>query len=145
MASYLADVNFAIALFHARHAHNRAAISWLAKQGPDVSILLCRVVQMGLLRILTNSSWLKEDVLTAAAVWKAWDELLTDSRFAEVEEPPGLENAWRLLTKPLPAGKSAETDTYLAAFALAGDYRLVTFDRDFAAFAGVDAEILAPL
>ena len=106
-----------------------------------VSVVLCRITQMAALRVLTNSSWLKEDVLTAAAVWDAWDLLLTDYRFALVQEPSLLEKEWRNLARSFPPGRCAETDTYLAAFALAGGYRLLTFDRAFRLYDGLNVEI----
>jgi len=35
------------------------------------------------------------------------------------------------------------TDAYLAAFASSGGYRLVSFDRDFAQFEGLNVRLLA--
>jgi uncharacterized protein len=138
---YLADVNFLIALLHARHALSDRAVAWLGRQEQAGSILLCRVAQMGVLRILTNPTWLKGDVLAATAVWDAWDLLLTDDRFTSIQEPAGLESEWRLVTRDLAAGRNAGTDTYLAAFARAGGYRLLTFDRRFRHLEGLDVEI----
>jgi toxin-antitoxin system PIN domain toxin len=140
--AYLADVNFLVALLHARHAFSAAAVAWLDRQEEPAGILLCRVAQMGVLRILTNPAWLKEDVQPAAAVWQAWDLLLTDDRFARVDEPPRLEAEWRRLTGDFPAGRCAETDTYLAAVARAGGFRLLTFDQGFRRFENLDALIL---
>ena len=140
--TYLADVNFVIALLHERHSASGRAAAWLEDQHEPRSVLLCRVAQMGALRILTNPAWLKEDVLPAHAVWDAWDLLLTDERFARANEPPGLEREWRLVTEGFPAGRCAETDTYLAAFARSGGHRLLTFDRDFRRFEDLDVLIL---
>jgi hypothetical protein len=140
--AYLADVNFLIALLHARHAASERAAAWLDGQEEPRSVRLCRVVQMGALRILTNPAWLQEDVLPARSVWDAWDLLLTDDRFARVSEPPRLEAEWRLLTEEFPVGRCAETDAYLAAFARAGGLRVLTFDRGFRRFEGLDAMIL---
>jgi hypothetical protein len=140
--AFLADVNFIIALLHARHSASERAAAWLAEQDEPRSILLCRVVQMGALRILTNPAWLKEDVLPARAVWEVWDLLLSDDRFARVNEPPNLETEWRRLTEEFAAGRCAETDTYLAAFAGAGGHRVLTFDRGFQSFEGLDLLVL---
>jgi toxin-antitoxin system PIN domain toxin len=140
--AYLADVNFLIALLHERHAASLRAAAWLDSEDEPRNILLCRVAQMGALRILTNPAWLKEDVLPARAVWDAWDLLLTDERFARVNEPSGLEPEWRRVTEELAAGQCAETDTYFAAFARAGGHRLLTFDRGFRRFEGLDVVIL---
>src|ERR1700686_4830486 len=129
--AYLADTNFLIALLHARHAFSEQAVAWLDGQAEPGGILLCRVAQMGALRILTNPAWLKEDSLPAAAIWDAWDLLLTDHRFAPVQEPPRLEEEWRHLTRSFAVGRCAETDSYFAPFARAGGHCLLTFDRGF--------------
>ena len=60
-----------------------------------------------------------------------------------VGEPAGLENAWRTLTTVVPKGKPAETDCYLAAFAITGGHRLVSFDPGLRRFAGVELMVLA--
>jgi toxin-antitoxin system PIN domain toxin len=141
--AYLADVNVLVALLHARHAASARVVAWLDRQEGPATILLCRVAQMGALRILTNPAWMKEDARSAADVWDAWDLLLTDDRFAPVTEPRRLETEWRALTRDLPAGRCAETDTYFAAFARAGSYQLVTLDRGFRQFRDLDPMILA--
>ncbi len=141
--AYLADANFLIALLHARHSFSSRAVAWLGSQEEPGNVLMCRAAQLGVLRILTNPAWLKEDVLPAAAIWDAWDVLLADNRFAFVQEPARLEAEWRHLTRAFPAGRCVETDCYLAAFARAGGYRLLTFDRGFRQFAGLEAEILS--
>jgi len=51
-------------------------------------------------------------------------------------EPVDLEARWRSLTAAFTSGQTAETDAYLAAFAL------TTLDRGFRRFDGLDAEIL---
>lgn len=141
--AFLADVNFLVALLHAGHAHAPTALSWLERHDGRRSILICRVAQMGMLRVLTNPRWLKADVQPAGRVWEAWDGLLDDDRFARVEEPAQLEATWRELTGGFPLGRCAETDTYLAAFARAGGHRLLTFDRGFGEFPGLEVELLS--
>lgn len=134
----LVDVNVLVALMHARHVHSAAAVRWLAGLEDRASVAICRVSQMGVLRILTNPSAMKDDVKSAAEFWVGWDRLIDDERFALVGEPAGLQDAWRTVTAALPKGKSAETDCYLAAFAIAGGHSLVSFDRGLRRFAGVD-------
>ncbi|MCX6360032.1 MAG: hypothetical protein NT029_09505 [Armatimonadetes bacterium] len=73
--------------------------------------------------------------------WRGWDEALTDERLVRVPEPPGLTGRWRALCAALPAGACADTDVYLAALAVAGDFTLVTFDHGFARFAGLQTEL----
>ncbi|MBI2058814.1 MAG: PIN domain-containing protein [Nitrospirae bacterium] len=139
----LCDVNVLVALLHARHVHSARAVSWLSTQEETGSVLVCRVVQMGALRVLTNRSWLKEEVLSAEQFWTGWDKLLGDDRFAMLAEPELLEEAWRRVTVRIPKGQAVETDAYLAALALSTSHRVVTLDRGFRRFPDLQIEFLA--
>jgi toxin-antitoxin system PIN domain toxin len=134
----LVDVNVLVALMHARHVHSGPAVNWLARRDEPGAVAICRVSQMGALRILTHPSAMKEEVKTASEFWDGWQRLMDDDRFVLVGEPAGVENAWRSLTAGLPRGTSAETDCYLAAFAIAGNHSLVSFDRGLRRFAGLN-------
>lgn len=134
----LVDVNVLVALMHARHVHSAPAVRWLARLDEPGAVAVCRVSQMGALRILTHPSAMKDEVKSASEFWDGWERLIGDERFALVGEPAGLQNAWRALTVAVPKGKPAETDCYLAAFAIAGRHSLVSFDRGLRRFAGLD-------
>ena len=141
--SALIDVNVLVALMHERHRHSRKAVAWLEDATERRAIAICRVVQMGTLRILTNPTIMKEDTLTATEFWRGWDRVVADDRFGPVAEPSTFEVVWRSLTSALPRGSTAGTDAYLAAFAIAGRHRLSTFDLGFRRFPELDLEILA--
>ena len=51
----LPDVNVLLALSAEGHVHHKPARLWFYAQLTD-SVAICRVTQMGLLRLLTNSS-----------------------------------------------------------------------------------------
>ena len=139
----LVDVNVLVALMHARHVHSTRAVRWLAGHDEPGTIAVCRVSQMGALRILTHPSAMRDEVKSTSEFWDGWERMMEDDRFALVGEPAGLETAWRALTAALPRGRPAETDCYLAAFAVAGKRTLVSFDRGLRRFAGLDLEIPA--
>ncbi|MCH7615303.1 MAG: PIN domain-containing protein [Nitrospinae bacterium] len=141
MAS-LCDVNVLVALLHARHVHSVRAVAWLEQQAQQGSVFVCRMAQMGALRILTNRQWLKEEVMNAAEFWRGWEMLLSDDRFTMINEPDNLEMMWKKITKPFPKGQIAGTDTYFAAFATAIGHRLVTFDRGFRQYSQLDVDLL---
>lgn len=141
MAS-LIDVNVLIALLHARHRHSPQAVAWLDRQDEIASVLICRVVQMGALRILTHPTVMKKDAMNAGTFWRGWDAVAQDERFAWADEPEIFETVWRELTGKLPAGTSAETDAYLAALSLAGAWKLATFDQGFTRFPNLDLELI---
>jgi predicted nucleic acid-binding protein len=127
---------------HARHVHSPLAVRWLAAQDEPGTIVVCRVAQMGALRVLTHPSAMKDEVKSASEFWGGWRRLLEDDRFALAGGPAGLEDAWRALGASLPKGTPAETDCYLAAFAIAGAHSLVSFDRGLRRFKGLD--VLTP-
>ena len=133
----LVDVNVLVALMHARHVHSARAVRWLAGQDEPGAVAVCRVSQMGALRILTHPAAMKDEVKSASEFWDGWDRMIEDDRFALIGEPAGLETAWRALTAALSRGKTAETDCYLAAFAIAGKHSLVSFDRGLRRFTGL--------
>jgi toxin-antitoxin system PIN domain toxin len=139
----LPDVNVLVALMHKRHVHYAAAWAWVERQQNTDSICICRVVQMGVLRIATQQKILSQFAIHAEQFWTAWDEMLLDTRFEMVHEASALEPIWRNLTVSLPVGVKLDTDTYLAAFAIAGGYTLVTFDRGFQKYPGLKTEILS--
>lgn len=141
---FLADVNLLFALLYAGHSHTSQAIGWLERLGEADRVLLCRVVQMGVLRLLTNPPVMGDEVLTPRQAWSLWDRLGTDPRFAGIDEPPRLESTWRRIDVAARQGGRIETDSYLAAFALSGGFRLVTFDRGFRRYPELDVLILDP-
>jgi toxin-antitoxin system PIN domain toxin len=136
----LPDVNVWIALAIAEHVHHKAAQAWLdTSQGP---IIFCRVTQMGLLRILTNRQALGSDTLSPALAWGAFDAFLRNNRISMSEEPSGLDHHWRISTMHEKQGSNWWTDTYLAAFAYAAGFTLVTFDAKLAARKNVRTHLL---
>jgi toxin-antitoxin system PIN domain toxin len=134
------DVNVWIALAVAEHIHHAAAQEWL--DTGEGSVVFCRVTQMGLLRLLTNRSALGSDTFSTANAWGAFDEFLRNRRITMSEEPPGLEDRWRTATMRERHGSNWWTDTYLAAFASAAGFTLVTFDAQLAGRKNVKTHLL---
>lgn len=131
--SYLPDVNVWLAFAVDTHQHHARAQAWF-RTLPDRSTAMCRVSQMGLLRLLTNRKVLGPDVLTPTAAWEVNDRLLADPRVWFVGEPGGLERLWRTATLPgtAPSSGAGWTDAYLWAFAEAAQLRGITFDHALA-------------
>ena len=61
-----------------------------------------------------------------------------------VAEPEGLEPHWKALAARDTTSPKVWMDAYLAAFAIAGGHQLVTIDRDFQQFPGLDCVVLTP-
>jgi len=127
---YLCDVNVWLAFTNATHQHHAIAKRWFA-ESPDDPVAFCRITQNGLLRLLTNPRVMGSDVLTAPEAWAIYDDLFQTGRVHFASEPPGIELAWREATRDRQSGPNFWTDAYLAAFAIAAGYTVVTFDRGF--------------
>jgi uncharacterized protein len=133
----LPDVNVWLALSVADHAHHSAARRYWYKESAG-HLAFCRVTALGLLRLLTNDHVMGGAPLSTARAWEAY---LAFRRLPEVvlaSDPEGSEAVlapW-LTKERFPA--RLLTDAYLAAFAHAGGFRLVSFDEDFARFDGVE-------
>jgi hypothetical protein len=97
---------------------------------------------MGLLRLLTNQRVLREDVFTPARAWSAFDTFLANTQISSASEPAGLDRQWRTFTAQHHDGSNWWTDAYLAAFAAAGGYTLVTFDAQLASRKHVRTRLL---
>ena len=67
---------------------------------------------------------------------------MSDPRVAFAVEPADIENHWRTFTQHRSFSPQVWSDAYLAAFANAGKLQLVTFDKAFAQYAGLNCTIL---
>jgi predicted nucleic acid-binding protein len=50
----LPDINVLLPLTYGAHVHHAAAVAWLDTVQEDGELVLCRVSQLGLLRLLNN-------------------------------------------------------------------------------------------
>ncbi|MGH2607678.1 MAG: TA system VapC family ribonuclease toxin [Tepidiformaceae bacterium] len=146
MNEFLGDASVWVALALEPHVHHKVAREWLEGVEQAGSVLFCRATQQSFLRLLTTSALMApHDIapLTNESAWATYGALLADPRITLGEEPEGLEPLWRrFASRPSPSPK-LWMDAYLAAFALAGGYRLVTTDRGFRQFHGLDVVVLA--
>jgi uncharacterized protein len=99
--------------------------------------------QMGFLRLLTNRKVMGDDTLTPAQAIAMYRKFATDERVYFVPEPGGLEEAWFSLMSPPATSSSRWTDAYLAAFAMKGGLRLVTFDKGMSTWPALDLTVLS--
>jgi uncharacterized protein len=141
----LADSNIWLSLALSEHELHVVVRGWFASLQPPETLLFCRPTQQSFLRLLTTREVLAlhgVPPLTNEKAWSTYEGFLADDRVAWVEEPRGLEAKWKsLATKQQPAPK-LWNDAYLAAFAIAGGHRLVTTDKGFKQFAGLDLLLL---
>lgn len=146
MTTHLCDTNVWLALATSVHQHHRATTTWLATIDAPRSVAFVRPTQQALLRLLTTQAFFTSyglRALTDRAAWATYDALASDERVSlRVDEPPGLEARWREYTAHDAASPKLWMDAWLAAFAVAAGYRLVTTDRAFRGFADLDLVVL---
>lgn len=122
------------------------ARDWLETVEETASVIFCRATQQSFLRLLTNASVLGpfgNPPLTNLQAWSAYEALLADDRIVlRAEEPAGVDLLWKELALRETASPKLWRDAYLAAFAIAGRYRMVTTDTAFRQFRGLDLLLL---
>lgn len=125
------DINVWVALTHTAHVHHDVARDWFTELPADARFSFCRITQLGFLRLLTAEAVMGDEVLSQSEAWAIYDRWLEDRRVTLSDEPPALERRFRALTRSRHASPKAWGDAYLAAFADAAQFTLVTFDRGF--------------
>jgi toxin-antitoxin system PIN domain toxin len=143
----LVDSKVWLALTLSGHDQHESALNWLQGQAPDHEAVFCRATQQSVLRLLTTKAVLSPfglPPLANAEAWQVMESFLADPRIGFAAEPAGLDSLWRSLAARQTASPKLWMDAYLAAFAIQGGYELVTLDRAFQAFDGLDLTLLEP-
>lgn len=145
MKHFLPDVNVWFALSQVRHQHHEHAHAWMqAVQAPD-KIAFCRPTQQGLFRLSTTAAIMGlygMGPITNEAAWQNYGSWLKDPLIGFADEPVDLDPVWGKLAAVRSASPKLWMDAYLAAFAMAGGFTLVTTDRAFKQFKGLDVLVL---
>ena len=123
----LLDANVWLAGIWEGHGGHEAEAVWRLRV--DDRCAIGRVTQVAVLRHLTNTAIMGADALTRREAWTTISRQLADPSVLWLDEPPGLEDAWRRLSSKGDRSHRLWTDDYLAAFAETTGARLVTFDR----------------
>lgn len=122
----LVDVGVWLAAIWSRHAHHQVAGQWLDEQSSD--LILCRVTQMSLLRLVSNPVIMGDDAVTRSEAWHVIDQIWADDRVLWADEPAQLEAVFRVMSARDDKSHKLWTDDYLAAFAQASGASLATLD-----------------
>lgn len=138
----LGDVNVLLALAAECHAQHMEVRRWWEDQPEDEPLHICRPVQMGLLRLMCSEAALGSDAVPLPTAWALYAAMLNSGRFCFTLEPPEFEATWELFCRPHHRSPKVVTDAYLAAFAQAGGFRLITLDRAFDRFPGLDCLVI---
>ena len=141
----LADSNLWLALTLSKHVFHTVSREWLESLPPGDQLLFCRATQQTYLRLLTTKEVLApygNAPLTNPEAWSTYKGWLTSRLVAWTDEPPALESHWHRFAAKKSASPKLWMDAYLAAFAVAGHFQLVTTDKAFKQFKGLDCLVL---
>ena len=108
-------------------------------------VLFCRLTQLTFLRLLTTAAVVSPfgiPPLSNQAARSLYETFRGNSRIGWADEPNGLDATWKKLASVSQPAPKLWMDTYLAAFALSGGYRLMTTDRAFKQFKGLEVQVL---
>ena len=142
MSIDLLDINVWLALVDENHLHHAPARAYWTQRKAE-RVAFCRITMLGLLRLSTHVRVLSR-ALTHDEAWAIYRSYLALPSVSFLAEPSNLEPHFAGLTLSADLSNRIWTDAYLAAFALAGKSRLVSFDGDFKRFAGLDFLHLNP-
>ncbi len=138
---FLADVNIVFPLLVSRHQHRDRAVEWFDSTGAG-DVVLCRLTRLGVLRLLSTAQVMGPDVLQPKAAMEALEVLEADERVVLLHEPDGLDATLKTLVAACATTPNLWTDAYLSAFASVAGLKLVSFDRGFSKFSGLDFLLL---
>ena len=141
----LVDSNVWLALTLTKHVFHGVAKEWLKGCRKEGEVLFCRATQQSFLRLLTTQAVLGaygNPPLNNAEAWAVFEGYCADKRIAMADEPRGVMALWKKLSATETASPKKWMDAYLAAFAMAGGYQLVTTDEDFRKLQGADIQVL---
>jgi len=139
--SDLLDANVWVALVAADHVHHERALHYWQEESAE-SVAFCRVTALAFLRLVTNAQIMQHAVLTSAEAWALLQEWLRLPEVSLLNEPVGLDEQLGQFSRGMSIRPKLWTDAYLAAFAMAGNHRVVTFDGDFGKFSELNLLLL---
>jgi toxin-antitoxin system PIN domain toxin len=138
---FLPDVNVWLALTFDSHTHHPDAKTWFDGLTDEVCFF-CRMTQQGFLRLATNRQVFGTNALTLDEAWQSYDTYRSDPRTSFADEPANVETPWRTFTHGQSFSHHVWNDAYLAAYAQAGGYEVVTFDKGFHQYPSIACTIL---
>ncbi|WP_395747096.1 type II toxin-antitoxin system VapC family toxin [Prosthecobacter sp.] len=141
----LPDTNLWLALALSKHSHHAAAIEWLEEQDEPGDICFCRSTQQSMLRLLTTAGVMSiygNAPLSNKEAWAVYESFISDDRIRFLAEPPGLDVIWKKMAARRTSSPKLWMDAYLASFAMASGAQMVTTDKAFCQFPGLDVRVI---
>jgi uncharacterized protein len=137
----IVDANVLLYAVDSRAPHHRAAKKWLdAALNGDEPTGFCWTVLLAFLRISTKSN-INANALSIEQALTIVDTWLRARTSVVIDPVTGHTTILRQLLSKTGTGGNLTSDAHIAAIALEQRATVVTFDSDFARFAGVVVEV----
>ena len=124
-------MNVWLALVSHEHVHSAIARRWWNSSTGQIAF--CRLSQLGLLRLLTTASVMKDKPLSFDEAWRVYDRLFADDRVVFSPENSRVDTFFRTIATGPASAPKVWADAWLLAVAEAAGGELVTFDKALAA------------
>ena len=137
------DLNLWLALIDPDHAHHaRARRYWEHEAAAEIAF--CRVIMLGLLRLLTHPRVMHGAPFTSAEAWDAYRAFAVLPEVCFVEDSLAAEKRFELWSRVPGFPSHRWTGAWIAALASSAGARVVSFDSDFTTFPDLDFFHLRP-
>ncbi len=133
----LPDLNLWLALIDPDHVHHSRARRYWEQEARD-DIAFCRVTMLGLLRLLTNANVMHGAPFTPREAWSAYHTFAALPEVCFIEDSVAAEQQFEHWSRRPEFPAHGWTDAWIAAVAQSAKARVVSFDADFAGFAGLE-------
>lgn len=137
------DVNVWIALSEPKHSLRKRAEHYWHEEAAD-RLAFVPITMLGLLRLLTNKTVMQGAPLSSDEAWQVFQKWLAHPTVSLLQGPPGFHPAFHDWLRAGVVTTAGWMDAYLAATARSLGARVVSFDRGFDQFDGLDRLILKP-
>ena len=133
----LPDLNVWLALASPTHQHHSSAVAYWEEQASQ-QVLFCTVTALGLVRLVMQSKLMGDAALTATEASALLDQLVQLPGVSHAQPPNEGWDVFHRLMRQADLPPRLCTDAHLAALAITNQWRLVSFDRDFQSFPGLN-------
>jgi toxin-antitoxin system PIN domain toxin len=137
----LLDINVWVGLAAENHPFHEAALNYWQSEAA-AKLALCSVTATGFVRILTRPHGASSQALPLEEAWRLYSAWRQSPEVVFLHQPAACDSELDELVSSNLVTPRLWNDAYLAAFAKSAGLRLVTFDRDFQRFPGLDLLLL---
>ncbi len=133
----LPDLNVWLALASPTHQHHSSAVKYWEEQASQ-QVLFCTVTALGLVRLVIQPKLMGDAVLTAAEASALLETFVQQPGVSHAQPSSEGWDVFHGLMRQPEISPRLCTDAHLAALAITNQWRLVSFDRDFQSFPGLN-------